>query len=131
MRKGGRSVSRAKLARIVWEGDSREVLIGFPEAVRKDIGFALYQLQEGQIPKRIRPMTSIGAGVFEIKEADDRSWYRVIYLSKIGDAIHVLHCFEKKSGKTSTQDLETAGLRLGRVKARLQKEKGNEKRKKR
>ena len=40
-----------------------------------------------------RRMESTGAGVYELKEADERTWYRVIYLSKIDDVIYVLHCF--------------------------------------
>ncbi len=30
------------------------------------------------------------AGVYELKEADEQTWYRAIYLSKIGNIIHVL-----------------------------------------
>lgn len=122
-------MDKPPLAKVAWEGDSLDVISGFPLAVKEDLGFALYTLQCGQIPPNIRPMTSIGSGVFEIKEADERAWYRVIYLSKIGDTIHVLHCFEKESAKTSKRDLETASLRLGRVKERLLKEKKDEKRK--
>lgn len=122
-------MTQARLAKVAWEGDSLDVISGFPPAVKEDLGFALYLLQCGQIPSNIRPMTSFGSGVFEIKEADERAWYRVIYLSKIGDTIHVLHCFEKESAKTSKRDLETASIRLGRVRERLQREKKDEKRK--
>jgi phage-related protein len=38
--------------------------------------------------------------VSELKKADERAWYRAIYLSKVGNTIYVLHCFEKKSRKT-------------------------------
>ena len=53
-------------------------------------------------------MPSIGARVFELKEQDERAWFRVIYLAKIGNRIHVLHCFEKKSAKTGKSDLAVA-----------------------
>jgi phage-related protein len=67
-------------------------------------------------------MPSIGARVYELKEQDERAWYRVIYLAKIGKRIHVLHCFEKKSAKTGKNDLAVAQGRLRRVLARLRSE---------
>jgi hypothetical protein len=39
-------------------------------------------------------------------EADEQAWYRAIYLSKVGNAIYVLHCFEKESRKTDRRDIE-------------------------
>jgi phage-related protein len=39
----------------------------------------------------------IGKGVWELKESDERAWYRIVYRSKIGSFIYVLHCFEKES----------------------------------
>ena len=73
-------------------------------------------------------MSSIGAGVYELKEADERTWYRAIYLSKVGNVIHVLHCFEKDSRKTDRRDIELARQRLKRVKERMQEQRANEKR---
>jgi len=35
---------------IIWEGDSREVLQSFPDGVRQNIGFQLWQLQKGERP---------------------------------------------------------------------------------
>ncbi len=71
-----------ELAEIHWEGDSREVLASFPEEIRASLGFALYELQLGRTPSApTRRMGSLGAGVYELKEGDERSWYRVVYLS--------------------------------------------------
>jgi len=64
-------------------------------------------------------MSSIGAGVYELKEADERTWYRAIYLSKVGNIIYVLHCFEKDSRKTDRRDIEVAAQRLKLVKQRI------------
>lgn len=83
-----------QLAEVSWEGDSREVLAGFPEDIRADFGFALYELQQGKRPSiDMRRMSSIGSGVYELKSSDEKAWYRVIYLSRIEDAIYVLHSF--------------------------------------
>jgi len=76
-------VEDRRLAPIAWEGDSREVLKGFPEDVRQNFGFELWQLQLGERPSDYRPLTSIGPGVFELRDQDERAWYRVVYLSRI------------------------------------------------
>jgi phage-related protein len=73
-------------------------------------------------------MGSIGPGVYELKEADERAWYRAIYLSKVGNTIYVLHCFEKESRKTDRRDIEVARLRLKLVRQRLQEQRVHEKR---
>lgn len=70
-----------------------------------------------------RLMPSSGARVYELREQDERAWYRVIYLAKIRNRIHILHCFEKKSAKTGKTDLAVAKARLKRVLARLRSKK--------
>jgi phage-related protein len=64
-------------------------------------------------------MPSIGPGVWELKESDPQTWYRVMYLSVIDNVIHILHCFEKDSRKTDRRDIETAKARLKEVRQRL------------
>jgi phage-related protein len=105
-----------------------EVLSGFPDEVKRALGFSLRQLQIGREPtSQTRSMSSIGSGVYELKEADERAWYRAIYLSKVGNTIYVLHCFEKESRKTDRRDIEVAGQRLKVVKQRMQEQRAHEK----
>lgn len=73
-------------------------------------------------------MPSIGKGVFELKDGDERAWYRVIYLSVIDGVLYVLHCFEKDSRKTEKNDLALARLRLSAVQQRIQEQRKHEKR---
>jgi len=87
------------------------------------LGFDLRLLQQGQQPTDYRPMSSIAPGVFELRDQDERAWYRVIYLSRVRDVIHVLHCFEKRSRETPTKELNTARQRLKAVRARMIQEK--------
>jgi phage-related protein len=116
-------------AEIHFEGDSLEVLSDFPDEIKRALGFSLRQLQIGREPtSQTRSMSSIGVGVYELKEADERAWYRAIYLSKVGNTIYVLHCFEKESRKTDRRDIEVAIQRLKFVKQRLQELKTHEKR---
>lgn len=118
---------KSRHAEIVWEGDSRDVLSGFPEGVRQNLGFELWQLQRGERPSDYRPLPSIGPGVFELRDQDERSWYRAIYLSRVNNVIHVLHCFEKKSRAMPRRDFEKAKQRLKAVRARLAEERKHEK----
>jgi len=90
-------------AELHFEGDALEVLSSFPDQVKRELGFSLRQLQIGREPtSETRSMSSIGAGVYELKESDERAWYRAIYLSKVGNTIYVLHCFEKESRSVSS-----------------------------
>lgn len=73
-------------------------------------------------------MPSIGAGVFELRDQDERAWYRVIYLARIQGVIHVLHCLEKKGRELPRRDFQTARARLAAVRARLTRERKHEKR---
>jgi len=109
----------ATLAKIAWEGDSLDVLREFPKLVKMDFGAQLRLLQWGELPKDFKKMNGMGSGVFELREQDASHWYRVIYLTRIEDTIHVLHSFRKKSGKTSKQDIETAKVRLKNVRKRI------------
>jgi phage-related protein len=111
-----------------FEGDSLEVLTAFPDDIRKSLGFSLWQLQNGLEPAcGKRSLSSVGRGVYELKESDERTWYRAVYLSKIDNAIYVLHCFEKDSRKSSQRDLELARKRLSMVNQRIQEQRTHEK----
>ncbi len=109
--------------KVIWEGDSLEVLKKFPDEVKQNIGNDLRRLQLGKSPLDSKPMKSIAQGVYELRDADGRTWYRVIYYVKIKDSIDVLHSLTKKSRKTPKGELKRATERLKNLKARLQKEK--------
>ena len=115
-------------AAIAWEGDSLDVISSFPDAAKQNLGYQLRLLQKGERPLDFRPVTSIGHGVFELREEDKRGWYRVIYLSRINDVIYVLHCFEKKSREIPRNDAQLAQQRLKGVKARIAEERKHGKR---
>lgn len=44
-------------------------------------------------------MISLGKGVWELKEGDERTWYRVMYLARIGNIIHVFIVSKKAAGR--------------------------------
>jgi phage-related protein len=57
------------------------------------------------------PMAAVGKGVEELRVWDDAGTYRVIYLARLKEAVHVLHAFQKKTRVTSKQDIEIAKSR--------------------
>jgi len=63
-------------------------------------------------------MPSIGPGVNEIRVREEEGIFRVIYVAKFADAIYVLHCFQKKTKKTSEEDIGLARERYAGLLAR-------------
>jgi phage-related protein len=49
--------------------------------------------------------------VREIRIRDAAGAFRVLCVAKFDDAVYVLHCFQKKTQKTSKADLNLAGQR--------------------
>lgn len=77
-------------------------------------------VQLGRDPDDWKPLNAVGTGVREIRVRDVRGIFRVMYVSKFRDMVYVLHCFQKKTQKTSCGDIETAvrrykELQRGRV----------------
>ena len=107
---------------VEWEGDSREVVRTFPSQARLNLGADLRRLQQGKDPENWCPMPSIAPGVGELKDQDEKTWYRVIYYTKVKGMIYVLHAFEKTSRKTEKRNRRTAEQRLKALLSRLRRE---------
>jgi len=119
-----------RVATVSWEGDSWNILKSWPKSIRLDFGASLREMQQGRSPKLdVRPMPAIGEGVFELKDSDERAWYRMIYLARKNDVIFVLDCFEKDSRKTEKHDIMRARARFKQVRQRLMEERKNAKHK--
>ncbi|MCB9062150.1 MAG: type II toxin-antitoxin system RelE/ParE family toxin [Halobacteriovoraceae bacterium] len=107
------------LKKVSWLGDSLDKLKEFPDEIKQNLGYELHRLQTGERPLDSKPMKSINQGVYELRDRDKSSWYRVIYYVKIKDSIYVLHSFEKKSNKTPQKDIALAQSRLKELKKEL------------
>ncbi len=113
-----------KPADLDFRGDSKEVLSSFPNDVKATFGFNLRRLQNGErVRCSFRPMPSVGQGVFELKDQDDRTWYRMLYLTEVLGVIYVLHCFVKDTNRTSRQDVDNAKTRWKEVHAEIRQKK--------
>jgi len=99
-------VDRAKP--VEFKGSSLLDLRAFPAGPRREAGHQLDQLQRGLDPDDWKPMSSIGPGVREVRIRDSDGAFRVIYVAKFEEAIFVLHCFQKKTQKTSQKDIALA-----------------------
>jgi phage-related protein len=96
---------------LAFRGSSLDDLRRFPVGARRAAGFQLDLVQNGRDPDDWKPMTTIGPGVREIRVRDEVGAFRVIYVAKFADAVFVLHCFEKKSQRTSRPDIDLATRR--------------------
>lgn len=87
-------------------------LRGFPHAAMREAGYQLDRVQNGFPPADAKAMPSIGAGVVELRIWDEAGTFRVVYVAKLVDAVHVLHCFQKKTQQTAKRDIDVAQKRL-------------------
>lgn len=60
-------------------------------------------------------MPTIGSGVREIRVREERGAFRVIYVAKLADRVYVLHCFQKRTQKTSRADIDLAAKRYKQI----------------
>ncbi|MBM3534173.1 MAG: helix-turn-helix domain-containing protein [Alphaproteobacteria bacterium] len=91
---------------IVFLGDSLSTLRGFPNNARRRAGYQIDRVQRGFDPDDWKPMPIVGSGTREIRVRDETGAFRVLYVAVRAEAVYVLHCFQKKSQRTSQSDLE-------------------------
>jgi phage-related protein len=106
---------------LYWEGSSKKNFKEFPIPVQKDMGVALFVVQLGRTPDSCKPWKGLGAGVYEVVEDHRGDTFRAVYTVRVGDAVHVLHAFQKKSKPgiaTPKPDVSLVEKRLKAVLAR-------------
>ncbi len=86
---------------IIWMGSSFDDIREFPKGARKQAGYDLNKLKARLPAGDWKPFATVGPGTNEIRIKDEGSQYRVFYVAKFEDGIYVLHCFLKKTQKTS------------------------------
>src|SRR5271169_3338954 len=100
---------------IRWVGSAYLDLLAFPKDSRKEAGFQLGKVQAGRDPSDWKPFDDLGAGTREIRIREASGIFRVMYVARFGEAIYVLHCFQKKTQVTSKQDKAIASARYRAV----------------
>lgn len=82
---------------LIWVADSLVMVRTFPEAVKDEIGVALYQAQIGGKHIKAKPLRNIGIGVLELVSDHRGDTFRAVYTVKLAGRVYVLHAFQKKS----------------------------------
>jgi len=111
---------------LIWMGNSKRNIQAFPKGAQKIIGDELQLIQFGGMPKDAKPFKGIGSGVIEIAVRFEGDAFRTVVAVQLGESIHVLHAFQKKSKKgiaTPRQDVELIKRRYAEEKERTKHEK--------
>lgn len=100
----------------VWIGSSRDDLRAFPDEVRRVMGVAINDAQNGEEHPRAKALRGFGGrSVLEVADDEDGDTYRAVYTVRFAGAIYVLHAFQKKSkrgSETPKRDIELIKARL-------------------
>jgi len=110
---------------LVWMGNSRRNIQGFPEGAQKLMGDELQLIQFGGMPRDAKPFKGVGSGIIEIALRYEGDAYRSVVAVQLGERIYVLHAFQKKSKKgiaTPKKDVEVIKQRYAEAKERAKHE---------
>ncbi|CDZ68105.1 Gp49-like PF05973 family protein [Neorhizobium galegae bv. orientalis] len=101
---------------VEWIGSSLDDLREFPEDVRRVMGFAINDAQNGEEHPGAKALKGFGGrSVLEVVDDYDGDTYRGVYTVRFAGVIYILHCFQKKSKKgseTPKHDIEVIKARL-------------------
>jgi phage-related protein len=100
----------------LWIGSSRDDLRAFPDEVRRVMGLAINDAQNGEEHPRAKALKGFGGrSVLEVVDDEDGDTYRAVYTVRFAGVVYVLHAFPKKSKKgieTPKRDIELIKARL-------------------
>ena len=99
---------------VFWIGSARNDLRAFPEEARYKAGVQLRAVQRRGNPIDFKPMPIVGRGAFEIRVRTNDA-YRIFYVARFEEAVYVLHAFQKKTQKTSRQDIKLGQQRYSQM----------------
>ena len=83
--------------KLVWLVDSLDRLASFPPQVRQRLGFALYQAQIGQRHESAKMLHGFPEAVWQVRADGLGGTWRAVYVVQFGEAVYVLHAFQKKA----------------------------------
>ena len=98
--------------KLVWLVDSLDRLTEFPPSVRQ----RLDQAQIGQRHESAKVLHGFARTVWQVRADDPGGSYRAVYATQLGEAIYVLHLFQKKA----TSGIATPQRELDLIRQRLQ-----------
>ena len=112
---------------IEWEGNTNNIISGWPEDVRKKIGGLLFELEKGNFEiltntdnsKKVNTVDD--TRVWELKDKEGGVFHRLVYLYKINEIMYILHCFIKKTNTIPKKEINVINARIKNLKKRLEK----------
>jgi phage-related protein len=110
------------IRQISWLKGALRDFEAFPLGAQEDAALALSVAALGGKADTAKPLKGAGSGVFEIALRHRGDAFRVIYAVQIGDALWVIHAFQKKSKtgiKTPRSEIDLVHDRLKRLKEAL------------
>ncbi len=99
---------------IDWRASSFKDLLNdniFSDEARSQAGYELNKVQSEDEPSDWKPFDIVGPGTKELRIRTIDGAFRVLYVAKFEEMVYVLHCFKKKSDKTSESDKQIAASR--------------------
>jgi phage-related protein len=110
------------IRQISWLKSALKDFSDFPVDVQQDAAQALSIAARGGKADTAKPFKGVGSGVFEIALRHRGDAFRVLYAVQIGDALWVIHAFQKKSKsgiKTPQVEVDLIIERMKRLKEAL------------
>lgn len=102
---------------ISWIKAARKDFESFPaQAIERGLD-ALTLVADGATPDIAKPLSGLGSGVWELAIKERGDAYRVVYAVQLGDAVWVVHAFQKKS----TQGISTPRHQIDVVRERIKR----------
>ena len=104
---------------IAWVRAAKKDFQKFPEAVQRRVVRALRIAAQGELAEISKPIKGLDPGLFEVRVAYRSDAFRTIYAVKLGQALYVLHAFQKKSKQgisTPKQEMDVVRSRLRHLK---------------
>src|SRR6476469_4039268 len=92
----------------IFHAAAQEAIRGFPQQVRRSMGKAIWELQQGVrlgMPLS-KSMPAVGRGVEELRVKDASGAYRAFYYVRSSRGVLIFHAFVKKTQKTPASEIE-------------------------
>jgi phage-related protein len=103
---------------VIWMGTARRICEPFRTRRGARLGINWSMFRKVLPPDNWKPIPAVGPGVREIRVRESSGAFRCIYLATRPEGLYVLHCFQKKTQKTSQQDLDLARRRFRSVRVK-------------
>jgi phage-related protein len=115
-------MARKALRDISWLKGALKDFRAFPQPAQQKAARGLTQIAEGDTPEIAKPMTGLGAGMWELAIKERGDAFRVIYALQLDDDVWVVHAFQKKSTSgiaTPKHEIDVVKERIKRLKEAL------------